>query len=584
MTDRARERFTSFNVKRFWPSSSGYVNDDGHSIVVAAAGFRPRQSLIRGFPDGNSQDKMAYSSDVMPIFFRAKSRHIEADQVELAVVIVAVSCVCQVKRQFRVALEENAGSAGDYFPQGKFLTGKKGPRPALEGDRGTGYFNLGIPFPPRSDPTMNSLLRGLLLAIVVIASFLTSARAAESARYEILIDAGKHTRNNVPVRVDLAVPLALQDVTQAFITSPDGRTMAGQLTARSLLSEPMIVEQTDVPRQLCFILDKLEASGTVKLEATIVKPHEKPADEFGWRDTAGKYADLMVRDRPLLRYMYEPLDESSKDRREETYKVYHHVFDPAGELLVTKGPGGLFPHHRGLFFGFNRIEYGGGKKADTWHCTDKAFQSHDGVASQEAGPVLGRHVVKVGWHGQEGEKFANEERELTVYRQSQQPDGKPAGTLIEFASLLRTAGGEINLDGDPQHAGFQFRPSQEVPDKTKDQTYYVRVDGVGKPGEFRNWPDQKDQINFPWKGLSFVLGDQRYTVANLDRPENPKESRFSERDYGRFGSYFTCTVSEEKPLKLNYRIWLQPGEMTVEQIDAMAKDFTEPPTVSVKRI
>jgi hypothetical protein len=83
--------------------------------------------------------------------------------------------------------------------------------------------------------------------------------------------------------------------------------------------------------------------------------------------------------------------------------------------------------------------------------------------------------------------------------------------------------------------------------------------------------------------MSFVLGDQRYTVANLDRPQNPKESRFSERDYGRFGSYFEYKLTKENPLKLNYRIWLQPGEMTVAQIDAMAKDFTNPPTVTANK-
>jgi hypothetical protein len=91
-------------------------------------------------------------------------------------------------------------------------------------------------------------------------------------------------------------------------------------------------------------------------------------------------------------------------------------------------------------------------------------------------------------------------------------------------------------------------------------------------------------VNFPWKGLSFVLGENRYTVANIDRPENPKESRFSERDYGRFGSYFQTKVTADKPLELNYRIWVQPGEMTVAEIEALAQDFTHPPKVTVKKL
>ena len=64
--------------------------------------------------------------------------------------------------------------------------------------------------------------------------------------------------------------------------------------------------------------------------------------------------------------------------------------------------------------------------------------------------------------------------------------------------------------------------------------------------------------------MSFVLGDQRYTVAYLDRPQNPKEARFSERDYGRFGSYFVADATEKKPVEVDYRLWLQDGPMTVE--------------------
>ena len=33
----------------------------------------------------------------------------------------------------------------------------------------------------------------------------------------------------------------------------------------------------------------------------------------------------------------------------------------------------------------------------------------------------------------------------------------------------------------------------------------------------------------------------------------------------------------DKPLKLKYRVWVQPGEMTVEQCNAIAAAFTNPP-------
>src|SRR5205085_10413354 len=123
----------------------------------------------------------------------------------------------------------------------------------------------------------------------------------------------------------------------------------------------------------------------------------------------------------------------------------------------------LYPHHRGLGYGFNKITYGDGKTADTWHCPPadpkknktENYIEHVKTLSQEAGLVLGRHRVLINWHGSKTDIFAKEEREMTVY-------AVPGGTLVEFASLLKTTDGLVKLDGDPQHAGFQFRAANEV--------------------------------------------------------------------------------------------------------------------------
>ena len=58
---------------------------------------------------------------------------------------------------------------------------------------------------------------------------------------------------------------------------------------------------------------------------------------------------------------------------------------------------------------------------------------------------------------------------------------------------------------------------------------------------------------------------------------------YSERTYGRFGSAVGKQELRENgpPLELNYRLWLQAGEMTVEQASAMAAAFADPPRVEV---
>ena len=67
--------------------------------------------------------------------------------------------------------------------------------------------------------------------------------------------------------------------------------------------------------------------------------------------------------------------------------------------------------------------------------------------------------------------------------------------------------------------------------------------------------------------------DWWYTAAYLDHPRNPKEARFSERDYGRFGSYFEYDLTPVKPLTIRNRIWFQEGEMTIPQCQAMSDSF-----------
>jgi hypothetical protein len=281
----------------------------------------------------------------------------------------------------------------------------------------------------------------------------------------------------------------------------------------------------------------------------------------------------------VLRYVHTPHDPTNHFL---TMKVFHHVFDPAtGKALLTSGayPQSqeyLYPHHRGLFYGFNAISYPGQKKVDVWHGTAGAYQGHNKVLAREVGEVLGRHRLAIGWYGPDSQAFANEEREVTAYN-------VPGGTLIDFASVLRTELPKVRLDGDPQHAGFHFRAAQEVAKDTKAQTYYLRPDGKGAPGQTRNWDAKKRDpkaVNLPWNAMSFVARGKRYTVLRMNHPANPGEARGSERDYGRFGDYFEYDLTPEKPLTMRYRVWVQEGEMTKEQCEALHRAFVNPPAVT----
>ncbi len=325
----------------------------------------------------------------------------------------------------------------------------------------------------------------LLTAIIVMA--VASLASADQA-IKFSVDAGKRDRMNTPIKVEFLTSFvdSMNDARSATVLDDAGNTVIGRVTAPSMLAGVKSPPPNRIARELTFILPALKAGESKNFTATITsKPDKdiKPDHIFHWQDTKGEYEDLLFGERPVLRYMYHKLDESSKEARDATFKPYHHVFDPAeGKQLLTKGPGGLWPHHHGVFYGFRDVTYGDGKKCDIWHCP-AAFQEHSKTLREEAGPVLGRQVLEINWFsepklakGAKGDEpndlFAKEYREMTAY-------DVPGGTLLEFASRLTALMPPVHLDGDPQHSGFHFRASEDVHARHVKETYYLRTDGKG---------------------------------------------------------------------------------------------------------
>ena len=151
------------------------------------------------------------------------------------------------------------------------------------------------------------------------------------------------------------------------------------------------------------------------------------AGQFQWHRTPAGHDELRNEGRPVLRYMATPYDDSTAERRDESYKVYHHVFSPDGTQLLTKGPVGLYPHHRGLFFGFSKTGYNNGQICDTWHCQGNTHQSHAQVLHVLEGSERAGHELLINWHGNEGDVVAHERRELIA----SQRDG---ATIVDFRS------------------------------------------------------------------------------------------------------------------------------------------------------
>lgn len=394
-----------------------------------------------------------------------------------------------------------------------------------------------------------------------------------------MVTGGRHDLKNVIVAIPMSGVKA-DDSTRFQVYDVTSKT---QLVNQYLRTGRLGL--SDAKPELLVLIPELSVGGTRTLEVSIIPPPPGglPAPLFAWHELGHETIELRTSGTSpraiakFTRFVFDP-NAVPKDKVliNPTIKPYHHVFDPNGTTLLTNGPDGKYPHHRGIFYGFNQISYQG-KKADVWHCRNGEHTQAGEKQTTADGNLLGLHRINVEWDGRDGGAFAHEERELAFYPM-------PGGLLVDFRSLLKTDIAEgVKLDGDPQHAGFHFRANFAVEANAK-QTYFLRPDGKGKEGVEKNWDPKtkKGPVNLPWDAMCFVLDGKRYTALYLDHPNNPKEARQSERTYGRIGTYFQYELKPEKPLFVQYRLWIQPGEMTVEQCEALSRAFVEPVKVAVK--
>ncbi|MDP6545884.1 MAG: PmoA family protein [Phycisphaerae bacterium] len=341
---------------------------------------------------------------------------------------------------------------------------------------------------------------------------------------------------NVPVHtpVKLAGDLAKANpraITVTLQQDGGGKSIPGQIV------------DGESGRELWWIIPATKANKANLWTATLADGKTKLKETFSFRDTAGKHLDVALNSKPVTRYMYER-DTTDDKTKHITYKVYNHVFDEKGEKFLTKGAGGRFTHHRGIFIGFSRTK-ANGKSYDTWHMKG-VTQRHQKFAKQAAGPVLARYTTLINWNEGEDKPIISEQRTITVYNQ-----GNSAILLLDFHTKLTAVSSDIVLDGDPEHAGCQYRPHNDVA-KNKSAKYLFHAEGV-KPQKV---------LDLPWVALTYKLNDKQYHVQHLSHPSIPKGNKYSAyRDYGRFGAYFKKPVAKGETLELRYRFYVAKGDM-----------------------
>lgn len=242
--------------------------------------------------------------------------------------------------------------------------------------------------------------------------------------------------------------------------------------------------------------------------------------------------DLVTAAGTLTARLVQPVHDPAQHAA--TCKPWHQVFAADGRQL-TKDLGGLYEHHRGLFVGWNQVRCGGATH-DFWHCRKGETQQ---VRQLTAAARPGEpQVLAIDWLRGDGQAVLHEERRLAARSLD------AATTCVEVTLTLRAADQDVQLGGDPQHSGCQFRAVQDFAEAGASPVTYVRPTSA-QGGKDDVWTDCR------WIAAQLPFADATIGVVRVEHPDNPPAT-WSTRPYGRFGAMCTATVTKDRPLRLRF--------------------------------
>lgn len=277
----------------------------------------------------------------------------------------------------------------------------------------------------------------------------------------------------------------------------------------------------------------------------------------GWAEEG---YDLTVAGQPWLHTVTTPYDDSKGSARAKTYKVFTQIYDFGGDGYLTKGQGGLYPHHRGLFIGWMKTELDEPEvTVDTWHMRG-CYQEHVEWLERLNGDDTSRQSQIVEWRLNDGTAFIRERRTIVA---SENDAGQ---RILDFTSELQALDTAIRLRGDLQHAGMQVRLANEVA-QHQDTTEYILPDGAERL--------EGDEIHgASWACCSAVIEGKRYWIVHMTRNEKATaQPVYSIRAYGRFGAFFEPDIAAGESKTLEFRILVSDRELSREECQALYDSF-----------
>ena len=222
-------------------------------------------------------------------------------------------------------------------------------------------------------------------------------------------------------------------------------------------------------------------------------------------DLPGRKVDIARDGQLVARFIYG----------EGQIKPYLRVYGEEGDGLNEWDEKQQFPHHRGIYIGWNKIASDLGS-FDLWHMNNGGTMTVKKLEKLEGGKDSATLIATIEWDGGKADAggsklLLTETRTLTISR--------PAAKAVQVdAKFELNPARDLTLGGDLQHAGIHFRASKAVQDRKTETAYVWEPDIDGKGGKVIG----KD---LKWARLTFPIGTRWYHVTELNAPTNPVEEQ-----------------------------------------------------------
>lgn len=252
---------------------------------------------------------------------------------------------------------------------------------------------------------------------------------------------------------------------------------------------------------------------------------------------------LCVAGEPWLETSTTPFIRADTQCQEATCRVFTHIWrlDQTGPL--TKGPGGMYSNHRGIFLGWADTIVAG-NDYDSWAMSN-CYQQHKNWEHIEMGPERARQVEHIQWRNFQDKPFIEETRSFAI------APGPGGSRIIDFTAHLRTTADRIELAGGPHFGGVHVRLSDEVTAHPETTRFILpagasMLDDGTAPGAW-------------WVCAAAEVRGRRFWLMHMTSPETTAGAPlYSARRYGRVGAYFETAFTNARPLILRCRFVLSP--------------------------